>query len=404
MAIQVGYMGTKKYLARHMREVIDSCPPGPVLDVFSGMGSVAEALASSRQVWMNDVQFFASEVARALFASRSRPVDRDGIMDQFIPLFEQNKQRLLNRFRETIRDEDGEIAAGTVQGLLNANQIVRSRIDSAFVYGELRRLQLKSTEPYRLFALSYSGKYFSLRQTIEIDSLRYAIDAIHIADEQKRWMLLALGVAMLRASASTGHFAQYLSPKAANLQFLLRQRRRSIFETFWIELSALAPVGTQLWRSKNRVFRHDAIQLLEQLGRSGNGPAVVYADPPYTDDQYSRFYHLWETLILYDYPVATGKGCYRAGRFRTPFALKSEVEGAVNALACAASKTGAHFVLSYPVNGLLSTIPIRIEDIVKRHYRSCKAVRQIKHEHSTMGASNGRAKNLVTEMVYLARN
>ena len=29
-------------------------------------------------------------------------------------------------------------------------------------------------------------------------------------------------------------------------------------------------------------------------------PAIIYADPPYTDDQYSRFYHLYETALLYD--------------------------------------------------------------------------------------------------------
>ena len=32
---------------------------------------------------------------------------------------------------------------------------------------------------------------------------------------------------------------------------------------------------------------------------------IVYADPPYTRDHYSRFYHVLETISLFDSPIVS---------------------------------------------------------------------------------------------------
>src|SRR5690606_18929617 len=130
--------------------------------------------------------------------------------------------------------------------------------------------------------------------------------------------------------------------------------RRSVLDTFLRELDALEPVGSREWRETNRVFNADALDLMRRMYLFGPRPSIVYADPPYTKDQYSRYYHLWETLVLYDYPKITGKGRYREGRFQTEFAVKSKVVPAMNALAQLASMMHSDLVLSYPKYGLLS--------------------------------------------------
>ena len=35
-----------------------------------------------------------------------------------------------------------------------------------------------------------------------------------------------------------------------------------------------------------------------------NNVDLIYIDPPYTNAHYSRFYHILETLVDYDYPIA----------------------------------------------------------------------------------------------------
>ena len=76
----------------------------------------------------------------------------------------------------------------------------------------------------------------------------------------------------------------------------------------------MAPEGNAKWRKGNRTFRREAIRLLQELPQSKTRPSVVYADPPYTRDHYSRYYHLLDTLLLYDYPDPVGKGQYRLDR------------------------------------------------------------------------------------------
>lgn len=36
-----------------------------------------------------------------------------------------------------------------------------------------------------------------------------------------------------------------------------------------------------------------------------NNVSFIYADPPYTDMQYSRYYHLLNIVAKYDYPAPT---------------------------------------------------------------------------------------------------
>jgi adenine-specific DNA-methyltransferase len=317
---------------------------------------------------------------------------------------EENVRHLERRFRETISEERSLLLQGTVDALQKANECVVSRLSTSYVAAEIGRLQREATTPYRLFTLIYAGHYLSLQQAIQLDSIRFAIDRAELAQEQKRWLLIAAGVTLLRVATTTGHFAQFLSPKVANSGFFGRQRRRDFLLAFWDEVGKLEPIGTRQWRGQNKVFRRDAVALLESLASRNQQIAVVYADPPYTEDHYSRFYHLWETLFLYDYPETTGKARYRKDRFQTKFALKSKVEESLQRLAWAANRTGAHFVLSYPENGLLSRIPLSVEEVVGRHYKHCHPIHVVRHAHSTMGASDGNSKQEVNEVIYLATN
>src|SRR5437870_3246354 len=63
-------MGAKHGLAPIVGAVVADLPPGPFLDLFAGMCSVAGQIApSGRETWCNDVQRYAALVARALISS-----------------------------------------------------------------------------------------------------------------------------------------------------------------------------------------------------------------------------------------------------------------------------------------------------------------------------------------------
>src|SRR5207248_996014 len=57
---------------------------------------------------------------------------------------------------------------------------------------------------------------------------------------------------------------------------------------------------------------------------------LIYADPPYTAQQYSRFYHIPETLVSYEVPhlqIKAGRntrGLYPIGRFKSRFCSKRQ--------------------------------------------------------------------------------
>ncbi len=62
------------------------------------------------------------------------------------------------------------------------------------------------------------------------------------------------------------------------------------------DIATIRPYGSAAWRSDNRVLGHDALEIWRYLDALNAGPAIYYADPPYSKEHYSRYYHVLETL------------------------------------------------------------------------------------------------------------
>jgi adenine-specific DNA-methyltransferase len=407
MPLGVSYMGTKRALAATVADVISSSRPGPLLDLFSGMCSIGTAVGTNRQVWNNDLQNFAWNVASAHFCEAENPPDQLTAAAQCRPLFSENVKALKDRFAKLLSEEAHALELSSIRKLLRVEADLLEQYESSKTVRERERLRTsKFRSPYRLFSLTFSGTYFGLKQSIEIDSLRFAFDELllrqSITTAQHRWLVLALCRAIARCSTTTGHFAQFLSLKSHNKLKYIGQRRRSIWEEWLHAISTLNPVGSATWRKKNHAFNGDALELLKELTGAKSRPRVIYADPPYTNDQYSRYYHLFETLILYDYPVSFGKGRYRDGRGVSVFCYKSKICESLETMIAQCAELRADLVLSYPTNGLMEESRTRIPALLKRHYRSCDRPIEIQHSHSAMGGSKGAVKYDVTEVIYMA--
>jgi adenine-specific DNA-methyltransferase len=392
MASRISYMGTKHELAAAVSQVIESCQPGRLMDAFSGMGAVAEAHAGTRQVWTNDVQHFAHLASTCRFTDQGGPMSASALGMIARPLYSQNLKRL--------RDQNEAAFKFSRQAVKATEYLLFERN-----FSRAKSYPIVSEEAYGCFIQRYSHSYFSVIQCAEIDSIRFALETLRgrgsMSASQFDWAILALGRASLRLANTTGHFAQFLSPSRANFRRVCKQFSRSIWTDWLSSISRLPPVGQANWRSENLATRSDSTSLLRDPSRSEQA-RVVYCDPPYTDDQYSRYYHVWETLVLYDYPETTGKGLYRPGRFTTSFSLSSKVVGAFQQLISDIAAADADLVLSYPSNGLLHKVGACPLELIREVYPSGRVAMELDHSHSTLGASKGAAKASVTERIYVA--
>lgn len=398
MSVNITYMGTKRHLASHVRSLAEGTKAGIFLDVFAGMCSVGESIGTERAVWSNDAQVFAATVARALFTSKEALRSSLELADTLFPLFDAHRCTLRAQMTLELKLELKYLAKETNE----ASQKAYTELANS-----LKQSRLSANVDYSLFTRLYANTYIGVVQAIDVDALVFAINAAcergTLSQEQQRWCVIALGRALLKTSSTTGHFAQFVKPTPGSFNVMRRQRERSVWGVWFSSIDEMSAVGDSRWRKKNRVFNEDSITLLERLSGNKCRPGTIYADPPYTDDQYSRFYHLLETLVLYDEPVITGIGRYREARFVTAFSLKSRVCDAFHRLTSAAAACGSDLLLSYPSNGLLFEAGHDPADVLREYYSSVSSAFEMEYNHSTMGSSKGSAKEPVTERIYLSR-
>jgi adenine-specific DNA-methyltransferase len=394
----VRYMGTKRALAPLVREmIVDLDIDGPIADLFSGMGSVASSLAPRYPVLTNDTLTFTSAFARARFLNYERP-SAAALRAILLPTFLTTRRSLRERFAERLSTER-KLYDSTVRRFRNYVETADHVGTSVILRNEANKARaLNDSDDYCLTTLYFSAGYFSTSQAIDFDALRFAIDT-HASRSIRDWALSAwLSTAAILVNAP-GHAAQFLKPTTDEMATRVRRQwRRPVWETFVERLEAITPVGDRSWRARNRVTTEDALDLVNSAIL--DDISVVYADPPYTSDQYSRFYHLHETMYLYDFPASSGIGRYRDARFHTTFSMVRTVEKAFEQLASALSARGKPLVLSYPANGLLSEVGVNLRSLLERHYKVQRQV-EIDARHSTLGASSGSQHKAAKEKLYV---
>jgi adenine-specific DNA-methyltransferase len=408
VAVAIRYMGAKHGLAPKVAKIMGDLPPGPCLDLFAGMCSVAGALSDDgRAAWCNDVQWYATTVASALVAT-DQPPDVSAIASAVAPFFERNRTALRARFDDALDEEARMIRRGyrkQYESFVDSWPHAGNDDGVAREFADMQR----ATDgfPFRLATLAYANGYFGVAQSIDLDSLLYGISEATsqecLGENDRRWGLVALLQTASRIAATTGHFAEYLHPHQAKTFRRIRlMRRRDVLTQWKTELGRITPYGQSDWRAGNRVYNGDAVTTLTRL-EEGDRPTVVYADPPYSRAQYSRYYHVLETLVLYDYPEISGAGRYRTGRYQTPFSHAGSVEDAFQSLIGAVADAGASLVLSYPTNGLLYERGISPAKLMRGRFRNVRLAGHSQISHSTLGGASGVASLNVREMIFVGR-
>lgn len=401
-SVPIRYMGTKRQLAQHVRRLAEFASPyGSLTDLFSGMGSVAAEHAGHRHVVTNDALGFTGILARARFVGKERKLTAAEVIASLRPFVREQRKYLMSTFDRELATESRALEGSAADLAAHMSAVCHAGRDDTFRRRATNARSQTGAPAFKMACLYYAGGYFSMRQTIDIDAIRFAIDSARGVCKYNDWMLAAWLSACSRVINAPGHTAQYLKPNnKATAGRIKSFWRRSIWEEFKNALVSLEQVGPEAWRTGNRVMVSDALALIRSKRLAGTG--VVYADPPYTKDQYSRFYHVFEALHRYDYPMISGEG--RAvpanERFSTGFCQVTKVEASFIALFEGVSTLGVPLVLSYPSDGLLMAAGSSVEAIAKDRMTITRHER-IAHSHSTMGASSGSKSKPATENIYV---
>jgi adenine-specific DNA-methyltransferase len=393
-------MGTKRDQAEFLAKTISAeFPEAIVVDAFAGTCSIAKSLCPSHIVWANDIHHFAGIVARAALTDPLPKPDLEEAMAELRGPFTRNRDALVKQSAEALAIEQSALVAATdASDWVPMSELIEGSADLIPLRLEDYRGGRTPT-PYALFTIMYRHTYFGLRQCIELDSLRYAIACAPV--RHRSFYMWALFRAASHCAAAPGHFAQYLTPRdATNTLLIVKYRNRGIWSRFVSEYSALT-IPECHSRRKNAVFTEAASTFVSRLpSLLGGARGVVYADPPYSRAQYSRYYHILETLALYDYPVIDHKGRYREGRFNTDFSRAGRVEHAIEDFISRAAAASLPLFLSYPSNGLFVERGGDLMKVLRKYYSHVDCIGEHPMEHSTLGGAPGTASLPVTEILY----
>lgn len=370
------YLGCKTSFTAAIKAAIDDVDPsgGRLVDLFSGTGSVGAALGATREVTTVDVQ----EYSRVLCLAVLSP-----------PVLSQTEIRGV--IARALRDETAKQALWCLKPLIDHE---RECIDAA-VTGDFHALvELIESPPLAVRATSefkapstrlgdatnevlhrfhgtglwqsaattvsryFGGLYFSFPQTVMLDALLSVADS---SGEQCRNTLKAAALSTASQLVNTvgKQFAQPIQPRNKSgavkpnlVKVVQRDRSLDALEMYqdWLNKYAMLPKAI----GKPQALRQD---YLDAIAQNASSFSVVYADPPYTRDHYSRFYHVLETMCLRDNPTVSqvmkdgnltpSRGAYREARHQSEFCIRSTAPAAFESLFRSAREHDLPLVLSY---------------------------------------------------------
>ncbi len=168
---------------------MDASGGNPVLDLFCGMGSVAEALAPDVPVMVNDFLRFTTVFARAKFLNSDR-TQRETAMRHLLPPYLEHRAHLRKKFGRRLAAEKRHAEGGPdglARWMSEAPHVGRSEW-----YRRAADTAARSRGPdrYEMITRYYSAGYFSTSQAIDLDSgtIR-GIDPIEVGRVAFFWYL-----------------------------------------------------------------------------------------------------------------------------------------------------------------------------------------------------------------------
>lgn len=412
----IQYLGSKQRLAETIAAVISEAAPGEsrVGDLFAGSGAVSSLLGVNRPVTAVDIQAFSQVLTTALL---------QGQVEHFAELTQPNFLQRVDELAHEISIHVAPLLEFEIEALQRAVAGDPEYLIQLMEFGSLavhEQRPLKECPPrlaellckvVRNFECSeftgsdltatryFGGPYFSYSQAIMLDAIYIAAKALRTSSASRCALAILLSTASEIVNTVGKQFAQPMKLKKADgrvppllLKRALRDRTLDtvlVFQDWATRWSKNVSSGSH----ENRVVCGDVIDFVSH----DRDCSVYYADPPYTIDHYSRFYHVLETLVLRDSPrldemkkrgnLSIMRGIYRIGRHQSSFCVPSTAPAAFEQLFAATACRKAPLILSYsPFDEQEGDRPrlLTLGDLVataKRYYSHVSMMEITEHSH-----------------------
>lgn len=375
----IQYMGSKSRIISPISNHLIDLGKEYLVDLFAGTGSVSYALKDRyKAVFANDYQQYSNIILEGILNGASFDNSQETqfwgeveyIFNQTVNLIPNSIGREHWLFCQKGNYEDYKNFCESTPSALNPNTTDKYLQDLANLCRKVKIGVPQNRQNLQLpilFLSYYSNTYFGIRQCCEIDAVREAIEKLK--DRRQQFVLLtALMSSMSVVASTTTHFAQFLKVRDVRTAgHLLNRRSQNIIDCMREKLREFRIKGLLNKTCKQAICgNEDYLEFLNRLPL--NEKFLVYADPPYFKEHYSRYYHILETLCLYDYPEVTYNdrlndyttGRYRKERAVSPFGKKRSALTAFRDLVDTCRLGSASLAISYSDNSIVA-----VQDIVK---------------------------------------
>ncbi|WP_158272894.1 DNA adenine methylase [Limnohabitans sp. T6-5] len=344
------------------------------VDLFCGSGAVSSFVAQRTElpVLASDLQKYATTLTEAVIC-RTKGFDLQKVHDVW--------------YREASNwiHEDPAF----LKEVLALGQQPTNGPESIEWIGRTRVIAELSSPRYPI-TRAYGGYYYSIQQALAIDALRATVNKKNRATK-----LAALISAASSCAAAPGHTAQPFSTTETSLPHLLNAWRKDVFlET----TQALNKLSTTWAKVRGEVKQKNALDVTENL----NDGDLVFVDPPYSEVQYSRFYHVLETVVTGKAITAEGSGRYPpiTQRPQSAFCLLTKSIDEFDRLMLGIAAQGAHSIVTFPAGVASNGLSGEIVEALSAQYFKVKK-REVASVFSTLGGnkSNRNARQGTNELI-----
>lgn len=411
----LNYLGSKLRLLDFIEDkVLDVTPQGAgICDLFAGSGCVSRKLSRLHPVVSCDIQGYSKVIGNALLNKFDvtdkiiedlfKSLDNEyanKLREVFAPLIELEQDAIKNKNLEVLTCilEHGSLEVFNLEHPLSC---LSEQLE--VVCKNLKKAGLNDLRS--LISRYYGGVYFSYKQAVEIDIILENIHRLVSEDNRNLFLAPLLSTASDVVDTVGKHFAQPIKARDSKGNIKMTVYNKAVKDKT-IDIVALYREWLLKYKnlSKNN-FQHITMQgdYEQCLNALPDNVKTVYADPPYTRDHYSRYYHVLETLTLRDTPkISTvtihgsthvSNGIYREDRHQSPFCIKSKAPEAFRKMFEITASTGRNLLLSYsPYDETKKTHPRvvtmqQLEALAEEYFDNVETVSAGSFKHNKLNST-----------------
>lgn len=365
----LNYLGSKLRLLDFIEnKVLDITPKDAgVCDLFAGSGCVSHKLSRLHPVVACDIQSYSRVITNALL--KKFDLDNNAINRFFEDINTDSAEALREIFSPLIELEHNAIESKNLEILTcilehGSLEVFTIEHNISYLSDYLcivsKHLEDKNLNDEKsLISRYYGGVYFSYKQAVEIDIILEGIHKFVSEDNRDLFLAALLSTASDVVNTVGKHFAQPIKARDSKGDIKKTVYNKAVKDKT-IDVVNLYREWLIKYKNLNKSdYQHITLQsdFEKCLKELPENVVTVYADPPYTRDHYSRYYHVLETLTLRDTPkISTvtihgsthvSNGIYRENRYQSPFCIKSKAPDAFRKMFELISTSGRNLLLSY---------------------------------------------------------